>query len=376
DRSSDEPVLVVRDTRKTLADIARWHRRTLRGKVVAVAGSNGKTSTKLLIHSVLRTTLRGSASPKSFNNDIGVPLTLLAADTNDDYVVVEVGTNHPGEIANLTDIARPDIAVVTSIGHEHLEGLGDLNGVRRENLAILQITEDHSTPAAIVHGGDEAFVRASRRFCRALTTFGDCEADLTRDDVKVGFDGTSFRSGGRRWSVPHLGRHAASNALAAIAVGRQFGLSGDDIAAGLASADVPPMRLNVRQLPSGVVLLDDSYNANPESVRAALDLLADLPTTGRRVAILGDMLELGQAGPDKHRDALRHARTVADVVVTVGPIFAEEGDAKTHFDTAADVPVESIVQPNDLVLLKASRGMKLETIAERLASDQPLSAAA
>ncbi len=362
------PLLVVQDTRRALGDLARWHRQTLQGRVIAVAGSNGKTGTKLLIDGVLRTTLHGSASPKSFNNDIGVPLTLLDADADQDYVIVECGTNHPGEIARLAEIAQPNVVVVTSIGHEHLEGLGDLNGVRRENANVFN-GFDHPIDA-IVCGDDLPFVRLAMRKAPSLTTFGTTITnDLVAQEIEIDVTGTTFRCGTRRWSVPQLGRHAASNALAAVAVGRLFGIGDDAIADGLATADVPAMRLNIRRLPRGVVVLDDCYNANPESMRAALDLLASLPTAGRRVAILGDMLELGPTSAALHVDAAEHAAMSADLVACVGPKMTSAAGASmptfADADAAAAWAIDR-VSPGDLVLLKASRGIGLEAVAERL----------
>ncbi len=370
DAPGDLPLIIVPDTRRALGDLAAWHRTTLRGPIVAIAGSNGKTSTKLLVDSVLRTRFHGTASPRSFNNDIGVPLTLLDADAADDYTILEIGTNHPGEIERLIEIAQPTVAVVTSIGREHLEGFGDLDGVRRENLDALRA----DSCQAIVCGDDGVFKRMAAEVVPTLTTFGlDPTNDLVVRRPNVSCEATSFTCSGREWNVSHLGLHAASNAAAAIAVGRWFGMSDDDIAAGLASADVPAMRINARRLPNGVLLLDDSYNANPESMKAALAYLADLPCAGRRIAVLGDMLEMGDASAACHVEVLDQAMAVCDMTITVGDCFVGGDFVAADADDAVGI-VQSLLSSGDIVLIKASRGIGLDQVAAALASPTAVAA--
>ncbi len=353
----DVPQIIVADTRRALGALAAAHRQTLGGTVIAVAGSNGKTGTKLLINGVLRTRLKGTASPASFNNDIGVPLTLLNADAGDDYVIVECGTNHPGEIARLREIALPDVAVVTSIGHEHLEGLADLDGVRRENLNIIA-----GVPTLIINGDDEPFIE----LCKTRRAFLPyTSADVS--DVDVTATGTAFTYDSRPWHVTQLGTHSAVNAVAAILVGRHLGLDDDAIAAGLASADVPDKRLNLRSV-GGVTIIDDTYNANPESVAAGLMLLKSLPCDGRRVVVLGDMLELGDDAARLHDEAVQAAARAGDMIIGVGPLTADCKGCDIAFDNSADAAAHmaQILKPNDLVYLKASRGTQLERVVDAL----------
>jgi UDP-N-acetylmuramoyl-tripeptide--D-alanyl-D-alanine ligase len=372
-------LLIVPDTYAALGDLARFVRRQLRGSVIAVAGSNGKTGTKLLIDAALRGKLRGSASPKSFNNHVGVPLTILPADPMQDYLVLEIGTNHPGEVAALADISRPDIAVITNAGAEHLEGLGDLDGVRRENASI--ITGMNADGLLVVNGDDSALLDAISSHVGQTITFGfKTSNDLFAADVRCDEAGVRFKLNGRREAfIPLLGAHTACNALAAIAVARRLGLSDNDILAGLARATGPDMRLQLQRF-GPVTVLNDAYNANPNSMRAALETLATLATADRRVAVLGDMLELGPTSEQFHRDLGTMAATGVKphVLACVGPqsrwtaqAARDAGlsdDAVLHYPdaAAAAVGVPGLLRPGDLVLLKASRGTKLESVGKAI----------
>lgn len=251
--------------------LARFVRQQLSSKVVGVAGSNGKTSTKNLIHSALAGRLRGTISPKSFNNDIGVPLAIFPADPGHDYLVLEMGTNHPGEIQALTDIALPDIAVITNCGPEHLEFLGDLRGVRRENASVINGLNPKGL--LIINGDDPDLIEATSAYPGKRLTFGFKPTnDLFAADVECNQTGVRFRlNGGRKQVfVPLLGRHTAANALAAIAVARRLGLSEDEVIDNLSRARGAEMRLQLEHA-NGVTVLNDAYNANPASMKAALE---------------------------------------------------------------------------------------------------------
>jgi len=368
----------VPDTRKAMGKLAQWVRRQFGGKVIAVAGSNGKTGTKRLIDAALKTTLRGTISPKSFNNDIGVPLSIFAAGENDDYLVVEIGTNHHGEIAVLTEIARPDIAVITNCSAEHLEGLSDLDGVRRENASI--VAGMPGDGLLIVNGDDAELLEAIEGWRGECVTFGFSEEnDLWAADVGCDASGTRFRLNGKQEVfVPLLGRHTAVNALTAIAVGRRLCVADERIIAGLSEATGPEMRLELKML-GGVNLLNDAYNANPASMRAALETLCALPASGRRVAVLGEMRELGIWSDRFHRElGATAARCRLDKLVCVGGSAALIGEAARaagmngelvsfHGDaTAAASAVAGYVRSGDLVLLKGSRAIGLEKVAEKI----------
>jgi UDP-N-acetylmuramoyl-tripeptide--D-alanyl-D-alanine ligase len=377
DAPPDLHYVVVPDTRRAFGDLAAAVRWTFRGKVIDVAGSNGKTSTKKLIDHVLRSKLAGSSSPKSFNNDIGVPSTILAANPADDFLVLEIGTNHHGEIRRLAEISRPDIAVVTSIGHEHLEYLGDLAGVRRENAEILAGLKPTGT--LIVNGEDPEFLAAVADHPGRRVTFGfGTHHDLSAIDIACTADGVRFRLSDTKAEVfvPLLGRHTASNALAAILVGREMGLTDGEIIAALATAHGADMRLELSHVGDDITLINDAYNANPTSMKAGLQTLVDLPAAGRRVAILGDMLELGAVSEQYHQEVGQLAAEARlDLLICVGPqskligdVAGRAGLSVRHFPTAADAAkvVPSLLKRGDLTLLKASRGIHLEQVAAAL----------
>ncbi len=371
------------DARRAMGRLATFVRRRFRGTVIAVAGSNGKTGTKHLIHAALSSTLRGSMSPKSFNNDVGVPVTLFAADPTDDFVVLEMGTNHPGELAHLSRMAEPDVAVLTNVGAEHLEFFGDLDGVRREEASVavglrpggLLVTHADD-PGLLVRviGQDVPWVGFGWGGQNLVPTTGVvCTAAGTTFDWAGGPPGSP-----RTFKVPQVGRHTALSATAALIVCRRLGVDLGRAAAALAVATGPGMRLQVRRA-GRLTLLDDAYNANPSSVAAALETLRDLPTAGRRVAVLGDMLEMGDAAAAGHADVGRLAAACGvDVLACVGPLSAATAAAAkdaglpavfhalTTTEAAALVP--TLLSDGDLVLLKASRGLRLERVAEAIQS--------
>lgn len=374
-------LVVAENTRKGLGRLAAWARQQLRGTVIAVGGSNGKTGTKHLIHAALGQGgggLTGTISPKSFNNDIGVPLAILPADPSDDYLVLEMGTNHHGELRVLSEMARPDVGVITSISAEHLEGLGDLDGVRREESTI---TAGLKEDGLLVVNGDDAGLTDCLTGCRARRiTFGFGEHnDLCVRDLAMDDRGVRFRVGSsREFVVPVLGRHSASNAAAAIAIARHLGIADDRIAAGLAGCEGPAMRLQLREV-NGFRILNDAYNANPASMRAAIEMLFALDCRGRRIAVLGEMRELGLASEDAHREMGRYVTTQAiDHLLCVGAnarLIAQEAISggfsrrKVHCSpdsaTAGKV-LAGMAKDGDTVLLKGSRGVKLELVEQAL----------
>ena len=374
-------LIVVADTRVALGKLAGHVRKGLKGRVIAVAGSNGKTSTKHLIHAALRGKLKGSISPKSFNNDIGVPLTIFPAKPLDDYLVLEMGTNHPGELEVLSKMARPDVAVITNCGAEHLEGLGDLAGVRRENATIISGLDPKGL--LIVNGDDPELLAAVKDYPGQRVTFGfNPTNDLYATDVRCEEAGVRFRLNGSRREVfvPLLGRHTASNALAAIAVGRKLRVAEETIFESLAKSDGADMRLQLQKA-NGLSILNDAYNANPNSMRAALETATALPHAGRRVAVLGDMRELGETSERYHREvgdaagragfALlacvgADARWIADAAQSSG--MAAGAVLRFPDAAAAAAQLPSHIRPGDLVLIKASRGIQLEAVAKALAA--------
>ncbi len=386
-------VLHVQDTGVALLRLAAAYRKTLDGtRVIAVTGSNGKTTTTRLVASVLAQGLRGTASMKSFNNRVGVPLTILSARRGDQYLVCEVGTNAIGEIGELAPVISPDIVVVTSIGREHLEGLGGIEGSVSEALSLVQAIRPGGL--AVVNADAPLLLPAVRSLASAgaktrqawgVLTFGQCEdAELRITGVEQGPGGLKFTLNDRTVHTVHLlGRHNASNAAAAIGVGRRMGVESAAIDMGLRVAEGPEMRLE-RVSAGGIHFINDAYNANPESVLAALDVFADATRghPGRRVVILGDMLELGEAGSAAHReigDAVARLPGV-DLAVFVGPLSAHAAervrpawgqDRVVHvppLDPAGAQRVAAMLREGDTVLLKGSRGMAIERVLKAVSA--------
>jgi UDP-N-acetylmuramoyl-tripeptide--D-alanyl-D-alanine ligase len=370
------PVFEVPDTTRALGALGRYRRLSWGRPVVAVGGSNGKTSTKELIRAALGARLAVHATQGNLNNQVGVPMTLLALDDAADVAVIEVGTNLPGEIAILRDIVRPDIAVITAIEEEHLEGFGDLAGVLAEEASLLD-----GIVIAVVPGHDAALVgEARRRAVRVITAgiAGIADSEVSADRATLNADGTgSLTIGGVDMHVPLRGEHNMRNALLAIAVARACGISTDDAGRGIAALDparMPGMRSSVEPL-GGALLINDAYNANPGSARAALALLAAVAGPRPRVVILGTMRELGAQAARAHRDVAREAvGSGAALVAGIGEFGAAlrevaVGDARVI--TAHDVddlwPVlQRRLAPDAAILLKASRGVKLERIVPLL----------
>ncbi len=364
------PVYVVPDTLVALGQLATAWRRVWGRSVIAVAGSNGKTSTKELLRAALGGTLVVHATKGNFNNLVGVPLTLLAIPSDAEVAVVELGTNMPGEIATLRAITEPDVAVLTSIGEEHLEGLGDLAGVLREECDVF----DGATLAVVPSVHPEAAHAAATR-AQAVVSAGLADADVTPTAWGLDDEGRPWLDvDGVRCALPLRGAHQAANAMLAIATARACGVPMQAAADGMATMPVPSMR-GVWEALGDAVLINDAYNANPASMRAALDLLGRVGAGRQRVAILGSMRELGAQSAQQHRDVARAALSSgADVIAVVGDFveaFATEaaGDprvvASKEFDGLWPL-LEPRLARNAVILLKASRGMQLERLVPTL----------
>ena len=380
DLPANVPLVLVHDTTKALGRMAGWHRAKFSIPVVAVTGSNGKTTTKELVAAVLNVRWNTLKPEGSFNNQWGLPLTLLSLGPEHGALVVELGTNQPGEIAALTALAAPTVGVVTVVAAVHTEFLGSIEGVREEKAALVR-----ALPAdgVAVLNADDARVAGMARDTRArVVTYGTgARADVRAvTDLVDAADGLSFtiEHGGRRQPVKVglSGRHNLPNVLAAAGAGIAVGLTLDEIATGLATAR-PAKGRCVWRMAGGVRLLDDTYNANPESVRAALDTVKAHRDDARVVAVLGDMLELGGIAEDAHRaigayaaasgvDMLvglgRQARTLLDAARAAG--IGETHHTETFEDTVAFLLKELV--PGDLVLVKGSRGMRMERIVDAL----------
>jgi UDP-N-acetylmuramoyl-tripeptide--D-alanyl-D-alanine ligase len=358
------PVYVVPDTLVALGQLATAWRRAWGRSVIAVAGSNGKTSTKELLKAALGGELVVHATAGNLNNLIGVPLTLLAIPSDAEVAVVEVGTNTPGEIAALRAIVEPDVAVMTSIGEEHLEGLGDLAGVLREEGDVFHCVTLAVVPAAFPEVGVVARARA-----RAVVSAGLERADVTPTAWGLDEQGRPWLDvAGVHFTLPLRGAHQAANAMLAIATARACGVTMASAAQGMAAMPVPSMR-GVWESIGQAVVINDAYNANPASMRAALTLLSQVGAGRQRVAILGSMRELGVQSAQQHRDVARAALTSsADLIGAVGDFveaFAAEAPNDPRVVTGPSGEalwrvLAPLLARDAVLLLKASRGVKLE----------------
>jgi UDP-N-acetylmuramoyl-tripeptide--D-alanyl-D-alanine ligase len=376
-------VIAVDNTRAALGRLAARYRCDFTLPIIAVGGSNGKTTTKELIASVLRQKRAIVWSEASFNNDIGVPLSLLKLERSHQAAVLEVGTNHPGELAPLLHMMGPQFGVITNIGREHLEFFGDLAGVAREEGMV---AEALPPDGALFINGDNEWTESIVRRCRARVVrvgLGQTN-DWVASKIRVGDAGVTFCARGPRpalngdYRIKLLGKHQVANALFALALGAELGLEREAIAHGLEICAPAKMRLQMCQ-PGGIHVLDDAYNANAESMVAALQTLCDLPCTGRRVAVLGDMAELGQASQAAHAEVGRRvAEFHLDQLFAVGRQAGEIANAARRggLQTVVEIPevelaaraVREYARPGDVVLIKASRAMRFERITEALRS--------
>ena len=374
-------MISVEDTRQALGELAAQYRKDFALPVVAVGGSNGKTTTKELVASVLRQERVTLWSEASFNNDIGVPLTLLRLEKSHQAAVLEVGTNHPGELQPLMKMVAPNYGIITCVGREHLEFFDDLAGVAREEGSLAELL-----PAGgklFVNGDDEQASRAAERTRAKVVRVGLAAGNNWRARaMRLDTRGVTFQVDGPEaaWSgeyrIQLLGRHQVANALFAIAIGVELGLGHAAVTRGLAECRPPKMRLELWEF-NGVRLLDDTYNANADSMVLALETLRDLPCKGRRVAVLGDMAELGAHSESAHDEVGRRAAELGVgqlfAIGKMAPVMARAArDAGLHrvlefadVETAA-AAVKSFVKAGDVVLLKASRAARRERISERL----------
>jgi UDP-N-acetylmuramoyl-tripeptide--D-alanyl-D-alanine ligase len=392
-------VLNVDDTQRALEQWARWKRRHFTGIVIGVTGSVGKTTTRQMIHTVLQSRLKGTASPRNYNNQWGVPLSMLTIEPQHDYAVLELGANRPGEIAMLAELSAPKVGVITQIGDAHLGGFGNRQGVaeaKAELLAALPAS-GHAVLA------DDSWLRALASRCAApITWIGvgpqcdlralNIECRQGRLEFHVAFGAsaapaTASRRGKPpgstakpvRFSIPVWGRHHVNAALAAVAVGRMMGFDLEEIAAALANYQAVPMRCEVIEI-RGATIINDTYNSNPTAMRAALELLHDFDVSGRRIVVCGDMAELGTQSIAQHWQMGKDIVHVggAELVIACGR-FARHvtaGARSTGLIRSRAVPCDTVeeampyvgqaVLPGDVVLVKGSRVMAMERVVEAL----------
>ncbi|MDX1568017.1 MAG: UDP-N-acetylmuramoyl-tripeptide--D-alanyl-D-alanine ligase [Longimicrobiales bacterium] len=373
----------VEDTLVAFGDLARHRRRALVADVVAVTGSSGKTTTKELLKGALGRRYRVHVTPMNYNNRIGLPRTLLDAPQDAQVVVVEMGTNEPGEIEILTDIAEPGYGVLTTVGEAHLEKLGSVEGVFHEKLSLIRGLREPGV--GVVSDQPPTLPERARAIRESIRVAGWSEAadeDLRPEEPEADARGCfHFRWKGETVTLRIPGRHAVLDALLALAVAEELGVPAAAAARGLGEVESLDMRGEIRSVGSLTVILD-CYNANPESVRAALELLATHPELGDRVAVLGSMLELGKASASLHEEVLEDAvERPLDLVVAVGhfAVAARTLGLTQRTEAPRVVAVDEVeeaysallpeLKGGEVVLLKASRGVELERLVPLLEWD-------
>lgn len=374
------PCILVEDSFKALKDIALFYRNQLEIKVVGITGSVGKTSTKEFIASVLEQHFDTWKTQGNFNNEIGVPLTILQVRENHQVLVLEMGINHFGEMTRLSAMGQPDIVVITNIGQCHLEFLGDRDGVLKAKTEVFTNMAKDGT--VILNGEDDKLITVEDVNGSKPVLFGrteDCRyfADSEKSEGLLGTKVTlCSRESGMKVNaqVPLPGGHMVNNALAAMAVGETLGLTAEEIAKGIEAVKATGGRSNIIK-GNNYTIIDDCYNANPTSMKSAIDLLGTANTS--KVAILGDMFELGENEAELHAEVGRYAATSGiDVLVSIGELSKNMYDAACEEQTAmtyyfvdkesAIAALDNILQKNDSILVKASHSMGFEKIVEYL----------
>lgn len=379
----DCTIVTVKNTVISYGDLAKVWRSRLSAKVIGITGSNGKTTTKEMAAALLSKHYRVSKTLSNNNNHIGVPLTIFSTNEKHNYLILELGTNHFGEIAYTSAIASPDISVITNIGDSHLEFLKDRKGVAKEKLALLDITD--SKKGKVLINIDDKILNKKADYYKNKVTFGfnnpaDIKGEILKSDrsnlpiVKVIKGKTSFKV-----ELPVYGNSNAKNFLIAAAIALESGLTKSQILEGVSQIKAVDKRLNVKDI-NGFTLVNDTYNANPESMKAALKFVNSLNSGKKKVVILGDMFELGEKGVEAHKELSIHIKkNKINEVYTIGKLMKNLSDElrKTkilnkHFISRDSLSkyIMSADFENGIILVKGSRGMKMEDFVRILETRQ------
>ncbi|MFI5251551.1 MAG: UDP-N-acetylmuramoyl-tripeptide--D-alanyl-D-alanine ligase [Bacteroidota bacterium] len=373
-----EPVITVPDTTKALGIIAQLYRRKYAIPVIAIAGSNGKTTTKEMVTAVLQRKYNVLSTKGNLNNQFGVPLTLLRMKPSHELAVIEIGTNHFGELQYLCNVAEPTHGTVTNIGHEHLEYFKNLNGVAKEEGELFRFLSNSGT--AFVNADDDRVVRLSKRVKSKLTYgFQNKRADIYGKVIGVNSKGCcefavksrAMRQFSVKLAVP--GNHTMMNALAAVSVGISFKVPVKDIQSALGNFSGFDKRMEIFTA-GGVKILNDTYNANPDSVRSALQTLNTMDAAGKKIIVLADMRELGESSITEHkRIGSMIGEMKFDYLLTYGSdakYIYQEADVVHKFYSGKQEEITKrlcvMVTPGDIVLIKGSRGLKMENVVAAL----------
>ncbi len=369
---------LVKDTRQALQNLAVFHRRRFQLPVIAITGSNGKTTTKDLTAAVLTSRFHVLKTEGNYNNEIGLPLTLLNLTDRHEVAVVEMGMRGLGEIAELAQIGEPTAGIITNVGETHMELLGSLENI---SAAKSELVSAIPQSGFVLLNGDDPYVRGmkSKARCKVISYGLDSSCNIQATEIALVNQHTSFvcRCFDQVFPVtlPAIGRHNVYNALAAIGAGWELGLTAEEIVRGLLNFQASSMRQHIQQI-NGYTLINDAYNASPLSMASALNTLQQV-TQGRRVAVLGDMLELGDIAVEAHQRIGRlAAEQGVQVIISVGNLARHISDAaKTagvpqvvHCENhqQAQEALNHILRPGDTVLLKGSRGMKMEQLVKTI----------
>ncbi|HKP92338.1 MAG TPA: UDP-N-acetylmuramoyl-tripeptide--D-alanyl-D-alanine ligase, partial [Chthoniobacterales bacterium] len=367
----------VADTLAGYQSLAANYRASLSLKVIAITGSNGKTSTKDFVAAALSKKFRVTKTEGNFNNHVGLPQTMLAAGREDQIAVWEIGMNHPGEIAPLAKLAAPDVAIITNIGIAHIEFMGSREAIAEEKGALAEAV---APGGVVILNADDPFSESIAGRSRARVVLAGVENGSVRaTDISQNSTGSEFTilEGAHRCraQLPVPGIHMVQNAMLAVAAGRVFGLSLEECAVGLASTPLTKARLQIRKI-DGIQFIDDSYNANPDSMKAALRTLIELDADGRRIAVLGEMGELGEESERGHREVGECAAMLrVDELIAVGSAGAktiargaekaglEKSRAVSSAEEAAKILGKNAAA-GDLILIKGSRAARMERVLE------------
>jgi UDP-N-acetylmuramoyl-tripeptide--D-alanyl-D-alanine ligase len=368
------PILKVKDTVKALGEIARYQRNKFSIPLIAITGSNGKTTTKEILAYLLGLRYKVLKNEGTQNNQIGLPLTLLKLNSDYDIVVVELGTNHFGEIEYLTKICSPNIGILLNIGPAHLEFFKTLEGVFEEKISLIKSL---SYPAIGILNNDDPFLRNFLRKTKNkfLIGFGiKNKCDFQAKELRLEKQKISFFINQKNFSLNTLGFFNVYNALASLAVCRLFGFSYEELKVGLKRFNFPPQRLEIKKI-KGITFIDDTYNANPASLDGALNVLERLKARKRKIAILGDMLELGEEAEEFHYNLGMHILKLCDIIIGVGKFFGRLDEiAKKNYlkktvltcttsEEARDLLFKKVKpKRGDIVLVKGSRLMRMEEV--------------
>jgi len=362
-------VIHVESTRQALIDLASYTRDNFKGPVVAITGSAGKTTTKDMIASVLTEKFNTLKTLGNFNNDIGLPLTLLSKEDSHEAMVLEMGMNHMNEIRVLSHIGKPNICLITNIGDAHIENLGSRQGILKAKSEIFEGMQDGGT--VILNGDDPLLVNLPKIAHAGKTIY--CHLESAKNIIHKGLRGITCTIEGVQVDIPIPGDHNIMNALMAFAVGMELGLTPQQIAEGIKKFRPSGNRMAISEA-KGITIIDDTYNASPSSMKSTLDMLKE--TEGRKVGILGDMLELGEYAEAMHKEVGQHAALNVDLLIAIGPLSkhmyeaftASGGQNAIYYETKEKFINEwqSHLKPGDAVLVKASRGTALETIVEEI----------